>query len=239
MATSTRIVRDHVLSRWTLVGALLLVVAIVVVEALRFPGILTPPSVAIFYLSFFVLTLTAYAVMAFAGTRPTSPAADIAFNQALQWGALVGLLWWIEILEANVWRLPGPWLVLLYFGPTIAACIVPGIAAALTAGQAGQFRSAVAAGIWTGMIGGLLTFLGGTAILWIFNASFLHDPQNMQEFLRSYARGLAPDLQTFIVGDLLAGLIAHLALIGIVVSAVIGAIGALIGQAQHPQVETH
>jgi hypothetical protein len=80
------------------------------------------------------------------------------------------------------------------------------------------------------MIGGLLTFLGGTAILWVFNASFLHDPQNMQEFLRSHARGLAPDLQTYIVGDLLAGLIAHLTVIGIVISAIAGAIGATMGQ---------
>jgi len=172
--------------------------------------------------------------MAIVATHTRSPSADVALMHALRWGAVVGVLWWIEILEGNVWRLPGPWLALLYFGPTIAACIMPAIAAAVTVRQTARFRSGLAAGIWSGMIGGLLTFLGGTAILWAFNASFLHDPQNMQEFLRSHARGLAPDLQTYIVGDLLAGLIAHLTVIGIVISAIAGAIGATVGQRGTP-----
>lgn len=237
MVSSTRPARDHILFRIAIVGAILLIMSVVIVEALRFPGILTPPSVAVFYLSFFVLTLFAYLVMAIVATRTTSPAADLAFIHALRWGSVVGVLWWIELLEANVWRLPGPWLALLYFGPTIAACLVPGIAAGLTTRRTGRLRSGLAAGIWTGMIGGLLTFLGGTAILWAFDASFLHDPQNMQEFLRSSARGLAPDLQTYIVGDLLAGLIAHLTAIGILISAIVGAIGATIGQAWRPLIE--
>jgi len=235
MSGTTRIGRDHPRFRGALLGAIVLVVVVTIVESVRFPGILTPPSIATFYLSFLVVTLVAYAAMAVVATRATSPVADVAFHNALLHGTAVGVLWWIEILEANVWRLPGLWLMVLYVVPEVAALVVPGIAAALTARQAGQFRSGLAAGIWSGMIGGLLTFLGGTAILWAFYASFRHDPQNMQEFLRSYARGLAPDLQTYIVGDLLAGLIAHLALIGIAASAIVGTIGALIGQTWHPR----
>jgi hypothetical protein len=234
MSTMTQEPRHHILARWALIGAIILVLGIAIAESLRFPGIFTPPAVAALYLGIFVLTLIAYAITAVVATRTRSPAADVALMHALRWGAVVGVLWWIEILEANVWRLSGLWLALLYFGPAIAACTVPGIAAAVTVRQTGRFRSGLAAGMWSGMIGGLLTFLGGTAILWAFNASFLHDPQNLQEFLRSYARGLAPDLQTYIVGDLLAGLIAHLTLIGIVISAIAGIIGATVGQRSAP-----
>lgn len=237
MSSSTRSIRAHVLARWALMGAILLVLVVVIVESVRFPGILTPPPVATFYLIVFALTLIAYAASAFIATSARPPAADVALVHALRWGAVTGALWWIELLEANVWRLPGLWLTLLYFGPAIAACIVPGIAAVLTVRQTGELRSGVAAGMWSGMVGGLLTFLGGTAILWVFNASFLHDPQNMREFLRSYAQGLAPDLQTYVVGDLLAGLIAHLALIGIALGALAGTVGAIIGQAWRPLTE--
>jgi len=231
MSSTIRVARNQTLARWGLLGATLLVAAVTLIEALRFPGILTPPSAAVFYMSVLAVTLIAYAAMAVATTWSPTSMANAAFINAARWGVVVGNLWWIELLEANVWRLTGPWLTVLYFGPTLAAVLVPGIAAALTTRQTGRIRSGLAVGLWSGMIGGLLTFLGGTAILWVFNASFLQDPQNMQEFLRSHAQGLAPDLQTYIVGDLLAGLIAHLALIGIAIGAVVGAIGALVGQA--------
>lgn len=237
MSRTAAAVRAHVLSRWVYLGAILLVVSIVIVETLRFPGILTPPAVAVLYLSTLVLTLIAYVVMAFRVTSTRSPAMEVVLPTALRWGALVGALWWIEILEGNVWRLPGLWLTLFYFGPALVACIVPGIAAALIARQTGRFGVALMAGTWSGMVGSLLTFLGGSAILWVFNASFLHDPQNMREYLLSHARGLAPDLQTYIVGDLLAGLIAHLTLLGIALSALAGTIGAAIGKGCRPLAE--
>jgi hypothetical protein len=226
--------RDDTLTRWALIGAILLVPASAGVEAALFPGILTPPAEVVAYLIVFALTLAAYGAMAVSVTRSTSLAAEVASANALRWGAVTGALWWIEILEANVWRLSGLWLALLYFGAATAAYLMPGVAAALTARRTGRWRAGLAAGLWSGMVGGLLTFLGGTAMLWLFNATFLHDPQTMQEYLRAYARGLAPDLQTYVVGDLLAGLIAHLAVIGVVLGAMVGAIGASIGRALGP-----
>jgi hypothetical protein len=178
--------------------------------------------------------MIAYVAMALYATQTALLTRQVAFYAALRWGTVVGVLWWIEILEGNVWRLPGWWLSLLYFGAAIAAYLLPGFAAALVAWRTSSFRSGLLAGMWTGMLGSLLTFIGGMSILWLFHASFLQDPQNLEEFLRSRARGGAPDLDTYIVGDLFAGLIVHLAFIGIVLSAIAGAIGAAIGQTLHP-----
>jgi hypothetical protein len=223
--------RQHMRLRWVLLIGIGLVVASTVVETKRFPGILTPPSLTAFYLVIFALTLVAYVAMAISATRATALGAEVALGHALWWGSLVGVLWWIEIMEANVWRWPGLGLGLLYFAPEIAAYVLPGVAAALAARRTRRFRIGLLAGLWTGMVGGLLAFLGGTAILWLFNDAFLHDPQNVAEFLASHAQGLAPDLQTYVVGDLLAGLLVHLAFIGILLGALIGAVGAAVGMA--------
>lgn len=227
-------VRQYALARLVAIGAILLLAMIAVVVILHFPGILTPTPLSAFFLSGFALTLIAYVAMALFATRTSLPARQITINVALRWGTAVGVLWWIEILEGNVWRLPGWWLSLLYFGAAIAAYLLPGFAAALVAMRMSNFRWGLLAGVWTGMVGSLLTFIGGMAILWIFHASFLQDPQNLREFLRSQARGEASDLDTYIVGDMFAGLIVHLAFIGIVLSAIAGAIGAAIGQTLQP-----
>jgi len=227
------VVQHHLLTRWILLGAILLIIVGTSFEMIHFPGILTPPLLAFFFVGILVFTLIIYVAMAFIATRTMSINMNEALIQARWWGPVIGLLWWIEILEANVWILSGGWLTVLYYGAEYAAYLIPGVAATLAVRKTGQFRSGLLAAVWSGMVGGLLTFLGGTAILWIFNTSFLHDPQNMQEFLRSHAQGLAPDLQTFIVGDLLAGLIVHLTVISIIFSAIVGSIGALIGQPLH------
>lgn len=233
MLPSRSRVRRHALSRLVAIGAILLLVMIAVVVVVQFPGILTPAPISALFLSGFAIPLIAYVGMALFATRTALPAREVAFNAAVRWGTVVGVLWWIEILEGNVWRLPGWWLSLLYFGAAIAAYLLPGFAAALVAWRTSSFRWGSLAGVWTGMVGSLLTFISGMAILWLFHASFLQDPQNLREYLRSQVHGGAPDLETYIVGDLFAGLIVHLAFIGIVLSAIAGAIGAAIGQTLH------
>lgn len=234
MLPSRSRVRPHALARLVAIGAILLLVMIAVVVIVQVPGILTSTPVSALFLSGFAITLVAYVAMALFATRTASPAREVAFNAALRWGTVVGVLWWIEILEGNVWRLPGWWLSLLYFGAAIAAYLLPGVAAALVAWRTSDFRSGLLAGVWTGMLGSLLTFIGAMVILWLCHTSFLQDPQNLREFLRSRARGGTPVLDTYIVGDLFAGLIVHLAFIGIVLSAIAGVIGAAIGQTLHP-----
>ncbi len=154
----------------------------------------------------------------------------------MRYGAIVGLLcasaWILEILVADVWGADlGSLHHLLYYGSILLAALLPGVAGLLAAWRTGRMLSGFQAGLLAGICGGLVLFLAVTGPLSILlSDAGLHDPQSISEFQRS---GL-PDMQTFLVGDYLAAMIAHL-WIGLLTGFVLGAIGGALGGVAGPR----
>ena len=109
------------------------------------------------------------------------------------------------------------------------AVFLPGLAGLLAARQAGRvgagpFKAGVQAGLLCGACGGLGIFLASFVLSGLLIPAGHLDPQTVREFQRS---GL-PDLNTYIVSDYLAGMIAHL-WIGLITGLLLGALGSLVG----------
>jgi hypothetical protein len=137
-------------------------------------------------------------------------------------------MWVFEVLEANVFGAGlGPLNVVLYFGSAVTAYLLPGLAALLAGWRAGQMKAGLDAGLLAGMLGGLLLFLVTLLPLFpLLVGTSQPDAQTLQEFHRS---GL-PDLQTFLLSDWLAALIAHL-WIGMITGFLLGLVGGAMGKA--------
>src|SRR5262249_21579728 len=159
------------------------------------------------YLLLFVLALLMYGYVALIRTHVATPAERIAVWQGTIWGFLCGGVWIVELIAANLLGSDFGWLnLVLYFGSAAGGYLLPGLVALLVAWRVGRIDTGLQAGLLCGMVGGMIIFLASAALAPLLLAAGQHDPQTMQEFQRS---GL-PDPTTFIVGDYLAGMIAHL-----------------------------
>jgi hypothetical protein len=214
--------------RWLLLGSLLLLIVAVGAALSLFPAVvMTARSAALVYLSLFALAMLIYGWVAFLHTRATTAEQRIAVRRGIIWGLLCGGVWTIELIVANLLGpQPGGLHLLLYYGSTAVAMLLPGLAALLAAQRAGRFGAGLQAGLLCGMCGAVGIFLATIALAPFLLAAGLHDPQTVREFDRS---GL-PDLTTFMVGDYLAGMIAHL-WIGLITGLILGMLGGAIGKA--------
>jgi hypothetical protein len=222
------IVHPSLLVRWSLLTALLVLLLKVGGELLAYPAVVTTAGAqAPIYLILFGLAILMYGWFALFRTKASTPAEGIALQQGTFWGLLCGLVWVIELLAANVVNPQvGQFSLVLYYGSALAGYLLPGLASLLTAWRTRRIALGLQASLLCGMCGGLAIFLASL----VLSAFFLHvgqsDPQTIQEFQRS---GL-PDIATYIVGDYLAGMIAHL-WIGLITGSFLGVLGGAIGKA--------
>lgn len=218
-----------ILMRWSLITALLLVIFTVTRELISSPTIVsTAGAQAPVYLILFVLASLIYGWFALFRTRAATPEARVALQTGTLWGLLCAAAWVIELLAANVINPglnPDPLYFVLYYGSTLAGFLLPGLAAFLAAVRSRQIVPGIQAGVLCGMMGALAIFL----CTFLFSALFVqagqYDPQTIREFERS---GL-PDLKTYLVGDYLAGMIAHL-WIGLITGFFLGLPASLMGK---------
>ena len=194
---------------------------------LRYPSILTPLSTGVIYLALFVATLAGYVIIALRWLHPSTPDAICALRQGSRWGLVIGGLWLIEVIAGNLASPSQVWALPAYFCAALLAYLLPALAGFLSARQTGRISTGALTGLWCGLVSGLLTFLQLMLIISLFLDVARHDPQNIRQFHQSQA----PDLTTFIIGDALAGAIAHLLLIGPLLCTGVGAIGGVIGAA--------
>jgi len=208
-------------------AGLLLVLGKTGADLIRYPALLTASGgVTIVYLLLFAIALAIYGGCALFGTRPTTPDKRIALRQGTIWGLLCGGVWIFEVLVANVAGLQlGQLSTVLYFGSVFAGYLLPAVAGLQTARRTGRAAAGLRAGLLSGMLGGLILFLAASAAPAIL-AGIQPDAQTLREYQQS---GL-PDLDTFLAGDFLAGMIAHL-WIGIITGLLLGLVGALVGKA--------
>ena len=217
----------YVSARWLLLGSLLLLIVAVGAALSVFPAVvITDPSAALVYLGLFALAILIYGWVVLMYIRATTDAERIAMRHGIWWGLVCGGVWIVELIVANLLGPQGGGVQLpLYYGSTSVAMLLPGLAALLAAQRASRFGAGLQAGLLCGMCGAIAIFLATIALAPLLLAAGLHDPQTVREFERS---GL-PDLTTFMVGDYLAGMIAHL-WIGLITGLILGMLGAATGK---------
>jgi hypothetical protein len=206
--------------RWSIISGAALVVLLMIANLLVYPSLRRDPQFTLY-----ILTLVIIGVLYLALTLWWTGLAALA--PALRWGAIfglgAGLGWLIEIVAGNL-AVGQPWRLPAYFGGTlIALCLT------LAVGVAGavatrSFRGGLVAGIWSGIMSGLIACLALLSLPWLFPGTLQRDAQTLAE----YARSGAPDLATYIAGDYSAAAIGHL-LIGLLLGLLLGALGAAIG----------
>lgn len=219
------------LIRWSLIIALLLLILTVAIEVTSSPTVVTAAGVqAPVYLILFVLALTIYGWFALFRTQATTRTAHVTLQTGTLWGLLCAAAWVAELLVANVMR-PGwgPLSIVLYYSSAFTGFLVPGLASFLAAARTRHLLSGLQAGLLTGMMGALAIFLAS----FLFSALLLQTGQSDPQTLREFAHSGLPDLKTYIVGDYLAAMIAHL-WIGLVTGFFLGLFGGLGGKALAP-----
>lgn len=195
--------------RWFFGVSLSLITLKVAADLLAFPELIRTAGVqAPIYLAIFIVAVLVYSTFAiFCGHAPALQC--IALRQGTVWGGVCGVAWIVELSVANLgWMFPQHgWLIeQCYFGSVLLGFLLPSMAGLLAARQTRHIRTAIVAGLLCGMLASIVMFLAYSALSVLLLQVGQHDPQILQEFRRS---GVT-DLQTYIVGDYLAAMIAHL-----------------------------
>jgi hypothetical protein len=219
----------YALVRWFLLAGVLAVAVKSAADLIGHPKVVTTAGgEALIYLMLFVLALLLYGGFALFHTRAATPNEQSSLRQGALWGLVCGSVWVVEVLVANVIGPQlGPFNLICYYGSALTAYLLPGLAALLAARQTGQISAGLRAGLLAGMCGSLILFLAAAFPLFsLLGGNSQPDAQTIREFHWS---GL-PDLQTFLVGDWLAAMIAHL-WIGLVTGFFLGGVGGALGKA--------
>jgi hypothetical protein len=202
---------------WTLLIVLGVDAAVTGYSLLRYPGNLDDPAAPV-YLAALGVILAGYLALAGWALRRLGGGHGI--------GALFGLAaagaWSIEIwaggpadLGRTAEKTVGATFALLAVAVTIAAGIVAGL-------RTRRPRAAVQAGLFAGLVSGA-TLFGVAVVMTLTSLGTLAARDDYrQQFAAS--RGHLPDIATFLVGDILAAVIAHL-----VLNVVLGMLGAGLG----------
>jgi hypothetical protein len=216
----TAIVRKQQWLRWTVIAALALVGLLLVLNVTEYPTLTRDPQFALYIIILGIIGAL-YLSLAVWWTRISILA------PALRWGTLYGLGagfgWLLEIVAGNL-VVGQSWQLFAYFGGTLIA-----LGLTLAAGAAGaiatrSFCSGLVAGVWSGIVSGLIGCLALLSLPHLYLGTLQGDAQTLAEFARSGA----PNLVTYIVGDYSAAAIAHL-LLGLALGLMLGALGAAIG----------
>ncbi|HZR42182.1 MAG TPA: hypothetical protein VFB12_18825 [Ktedonobacteraceae bacterium] len=213
------------LVRGFLLAALLLFLLKVMLTLFADTVVLTLAGASI-YLILFVLALLLYGWFILFRMQATTQAERMALRLGSLFGLLCGVLWVIELFAANVLSPQIGWFrLVLYYGSTWSALVLPWVASLLTVWRSRQIVSGLDAGLLCGMCGGLAIFLASFVLSGLFLSAGQPDPQTIHEFERS---GLS-DIRTYLDSDYLAAMIAHL-WIGLITGLILGALGGIIGK---------
>jgi hypothetical protein len=195
---------------------------------IAYPAVVTTAGDAtLVYVGLFALAILVYGWVVLVRMRAATAAGRIAVRHGSRWGLLCGGVWTLELIVANLLGpQPGVLHLLLYYGSTYVAVMLPGLAGILAARRAGRLGAGIEAGLLCGMCGAIGIFLAAITLAPLLLAAGPHDPQTLREFQRS---GL-PDLTIFMVGEYLAAMIAHL-WIGLLTGLTLGMLGGAIGKA--------
>jgi hypothetical protein len=197
---------------------------LVLISSLRYPGVLRLPGAGIVLALTVVLLLGYAACAAWALWHPSA-----GQGTGLVWGVLGAVMWSAEIwaggpakLSHPAGQVAGSTFVLLALATTVTA----GIAAAIRIRRA---RAAWQAGLFSGLVSGIAVYSFGV----IMTLSSLPILASRGDYRAQFAHSHAPNIATFLVGDILAAVAAHL-IINLVLGLIGGGLGALIARRPRP-----
>jgi hypothetical protein len=191
--------------------------AVVVFSSLRYPATFRLSGADIVL----VLTMVMLAGYAACGTWALRRPAG-GYRTGLIWGGVAGAMWSAEIWCGGAAKLPhsaekvlGATFVLL----AVVATVTAGVRAAARTGRA---DTAWRAGLFSGLVSGLVVYAFGM----VMTLSTLPVLASRGDYQAEFARSHAPNIATYLVGDMLAGVAAHL-VINLILGLVGGGIGAV------------
>jgi hypothetical protein len=199
-----------------------LAVVLIITSSLRYPDVLRLSGAAV------VLALTAVVLLGYTACgvwalRSPSPGQ----GTGLLWGTLGAAMWSAEIwvggpakLSYSAEQAAGLTFVLL----ALAATMTAGVLAAIRIRTA---RAAWQAGLFSGLVSGLALY----AFAVIMTLSTLPILASRGDYRAQFAHSHAPNIATFLVGDILGAVAAHL-IINLVVGLIGGGLGALVARAR-------
>jgi hypothetical protein len=197
---------------------------LMIISSVRYPGIFRLAGAGA------VLALTAVMLLGYAACgvwalwRPSA-----GQGTGLGWGALGAAMWSAEIwaggpakLSYSAEQVAGLAFLLL----AVAATVTAGIVAAARTRTA---RAAWQAGLFSGLVSGIVVYGFGV----IMTLSTLPVLASRSDYRAQFAHSHAPNIATYLVGDILAAVSAHL-IINLVVGLIGGGLGALIARGFRP-----
>lgn len=144
-------------------------------------------------------------------------------------GVVLGLLWVVEISINNFVAPPLPARDHIDNGFFVVIALTI-LAGALTrAYRDGRIMRGIESGIWSGFVSGLfaccaplLLVVGGMAVI-------TADPLNVTEWAVRSSLSRAPSMAAYFAFETMAGAILHLVVLGLLMGALLGTIGGLLG----------
>ena len=195
-------------------------VALLIISSLRYPAIFRLSGAGVVMAVTVVLLLGYAACGAWALRRPSA-----GQGTGLAWGALAAAMWSAEIwaggpakLSYAAEQVTGLTFLLLAVAATIAAGI-------LAATQIRTARAAWQAGLFAGLVSGIALYAFGV----IMTLSTLPILASRSDYRAQFAHSHAPNIATFLLGDILAAVSAHL-IINLFLGLAGGGLGALIAR---------
>jgi hypothetical protein len=180
--------------------------------AVRYPGLPAAPDAWVTG-GVLIVALAAYAFGARTLLPGAAPSAARARRRGLLAGPAVGAAWLAVLAPAGL----KSWVLVAL----VIAMACPAALAALTARAGGDLRTATGAALMSGLVGGLLVFVGRMTATYLADAR-PYDPQLIRDFQH---RG-AHDLAAYAINDRLQAVVLLL----VVVPTVSLALGALAGR---------
>jgi hypothetical protein len=196
-----------------------------IVSSLRYSAIFQLPGAGVVVVVT-VVALLGYAACGVWALRQPSTGQRVG----LAWGALAAVMWSAEIwaggpakLSNSAEQVTGATFLLL----AVAATITAGI---LAAAQLHTPRAAWQAGLFSGLVSGIVVYAFGV----IMTLSTLAILASRSDYRAQFAHSHAPtNFATYLVGDILAAMAAHL-IINLSLGLAGGALGALIARRARP-----
>lgn len=205
------------LGNWIVAG-LLLCVFITAFSAIRYPELITPLAK---HIGLMCAGILIYACAALLGTRPRSKRHALVLRLGTRWGIAIGVLWIVLYVSVNLvipHRLGAGIGVLL----VLVALLLPFLSGAQGALKTGRIRDGIGVGFWSGLISGLLAFMGLMAVGYILAFVPGLPGAEIPSNNRAYT---AREYEYANVSDVLGGSLGHL----FIINGAFGVIAGLIG----------
>jgi hypothetical protein len=192
--------RDGVLVRAVVLGAVAAALALGGYGLVRYPFLRADEGARTAVLTL-LFVLAGYVVCALGLSRGMTPRAVLARRYGLCGGVAVGAGWLAVIFPSAPLK---EWVLV----PLAGVMLGPACVAALARRATSDAKTATAASMWCGLVGGLVVF-----VIWV-TATYLHDGRPFDpQLIRDFHASGAPDLTAYAISDNLGGALGMLVMI--------------------------